>query len=151
MKRYWFDTDELDFDFYSTTPPVFEIVVEQSVHYHGWFARATFRGRPDSHLYGLVAWGIDEDKALAELFVQLGRYVPDSCKTCRHEDYFEDGHDSYDAVVPLHWVRMCKAGGQALIDAVWEELSEATPDNRLLQNGVQIPPVVNCPHWEEVG
>lgn len=75
--------------------------------------------------------------------------LPRSCKTCRSEDYFEDGHDSYGAVVPLHWVRMCNDKGQALIDAVWEELSEATPDNRLLQNGVQIPPVVNCPHWEE--
>ena len=79
MKRYAFDTDELDFDFYSTDPPVFEIVVQQCEHYHGRFARATFRaGHTDSHLYGLVAWGIDEDKALAELFTQLKRYVPEA-------------------------------------------------------------------------
>ena len=70
-----------------------------------------------------------------------------SCKTCQHERYSEDGNDSYNAVVPLHFVRGCAAGEQARIDAIWERLSEATPDNRLLQNGVHIPPVVDCPGW----
>ena len=73
-----------------------------------------------------------------------------SCKTCQHERYSEDGSDSYNAVVPRHFVRECAAGEQARIDAIWEQLSEATPDNRLLQNGVHIPPVVDCPGWVEV-
>ena len=67
-----------------------------------------------------------------------------SCKSCQHERYSEDGHDY--GVVTRHWVRECKAGEQARIDAIWERLSEATPGNRHL-SGVQIPPVVDCPGW----
>lgn len=73
--RYTFDDDTLGFDFYSTDPPVFEIVVEHCPSYRGRFARAVFRGgHTDSYLYGIVAWGETEAAALAELLTQLKRY-----------------------------------------------------------------------------
>jgi hypothetical protein len=50
---------------------------------------------------------------------------------------------------PPFWCRSCKSEdslGESLIDAIYEKLKMARPDNPNLYN-VQIPPVVDCPCW----
>ena len=72
MTIYYFDDGQLDFDFYSTEPPVFNIVVRPREGYTGAFAEASFReGHDDAHLWSVTAWGETEDDALKKLLDEL--------------------------------------------------------------------------------
>ena len=76
MTIYDFDSNELDFDFYSTEPPVFRITVASRRDHNGMFAEALFRGGHHSHLWSVTAWGRTADEALATLLDELRtRYV----------------------------------------------------------------------------
>lgn len=72
MTIYNFDDKLLDFDFYSTEPPVFQIIVRPREGYIGAFAEASFRERhDDDHLWSVTAWGKTEDDALKALLSEL--------------------------------------------------------------------------------
>ena len=75
MSVYRFDDGKLDFNYYSTDPPVFTITVRPRDGYRGAFAKAEFRAPHDtSALCELVAWGETEAEALAQLLRELERY-----------------------------------------------------------------------------
>ena len=66
--------EQLDFDFYSTEPPVLNIIVRPREGYMGAFAEASFRARhDDDHLWSVTAWSKTEDDALEALLNELRR------------------------------------------------------------------------------
>jgi hypothetical protein len=72
MTIYYFDDEQLDFDFDSTEPSVFDITVRPREGYMGAFAEASFReGHDDAHLWSVTAWGETEEDALEKLLVEL--------------------------------------------------------------------------------
>jgi hypothetical protein len=103
MTIYYFDDGQLDFDFYSTEPPVFDITVRPREGYMGAFAEASFReGHDDAHLWSVTAWGETEEDALEKLLVELRqRYTVKLNRVVVEID--EDGGGPFARVVRAAW------------------------------------------------
>lgn len=74
-----------DFGFYSTTPPVFVIVVCPREGFNGAFAEAMFRRGHEPGLNSVTAWGETEEEALEALLDALRTHFTETK---------EEGHES---------------------------------------------------------